>query len=83
MSDLTDMIDNDQAARQATRVVGELAREADQPLSVDIDPDRTRETATAGFSRMRTEWRPGEAAEVAGVMQQAQGIIHRAFLAST
>ncbi|QDN94898.1 hypothetical protein FNV58_00795 (plasmid) [Streptomyces sp. RLB1-9] len=79
MSDLTDMIDNDQAARQATRVVGELAREADQPLSVDIDPDRTRETATAGFSRMRTEWRPGEAAEVAGVMQQAQGIIHRAF----
>lgn len=68
-----------QAAKQANRVIGELAREADKPLAVDIDPDRTRETATAGFSRMRTEWRPGEGAEVAGIVQQAQGIIFRAF----
>lgn len=81
MTDITDLrtVDDYQAARQAGRVVGELAKEADKPLAVDIDPDRTRETSTTGFSRMRTEWRPGESAEVAGIIQQAQGIIHRAF----
>jgi hypothetical protein len=72
-------VDSAHAVEQADRVVGELAREADEPLAVDIDPDRTRETATTGFSRMRTEWRPGEAAEVAGIVQQAQGIIRRTF----
>jgi hypothetical protein len=79
MSSLPETYDTTKAAEQANRVVGEVAREADGPLAVDIDPDRTRETATAGFSRMRTEWRPGEGAEVAGIVQQAQGIIHRAF----
>lgn len=81
MTDITDMmvVTNEQAAKQANRVVGEIAREADEPMTVDIDPDRTRETSTTGFSRMRTEWRPGEGAEVAGIIQQAQGIIHRAF----
>ncbi|MFE0490157.1 hypothetical protein [Streptomyces griseoaurantiacus] len=82
MSDIIEhlqTLDTAQSERQATRVVGEIAREADEPLTVDIDPDRTRETSTAGFSRMRTEWRPGEAAEVAGIVQQAQGIIHRLF----
>jgi hypothetical protein len=79
ISELAQWIGDAQAAKQANRVVGELAREADKPLTVDIDPDRTRETATAGFSRMRTEWRPGEGAEVAGIVQQAQGIIYRAF----
>ncbi|MGA5598464.1 hypothetical protein ACPCSE_29940 [Streptomyces cellulosae] len=72
-------IGQDKAAEQAGRVVGEIAREADGPVEPDIDPDRTRETTRTGFSRMRTDWRPGESAEVAGITQQAQGLIHRAF----
>jgi hypothetical protein len=72
-------IDDAQAVGQAHRVISEIAREADEPLAVDIDPDRTRETSTTGFARMRTEWRPGEAAEIQGIVQQAEGIIHRLF----
>lgn len=82
MSDITDtmqVISNEQAVDQANRVVGELGREADAPMAVDIDPDRTRETATTGFARMRTDWRPGDSAEILGIVQQAQGIIHRTF----
>lgn len=75
----TETLDDAQAVDQAHRVIGEIAREADQPLTVDIDPDRTRETSTTGFARMRTDWRPGEGAEVLGIVQQAQGIIHRTF----
>ncbi|MFJ4902810.1 hypothetical protein [Streptomyces sp. NPDC088727] len=77
MSDET--LDDGQAVDQAHRVIGEIAREADEPLAVDIDPDRTRETSTTGFARMRTDWRPGESAEILGIVQQAQGIIHRTF----
>lgn len=71
--------DESQAADQAARVIGEIAAESDEPMTVDIDPDRTRETVRSGFSRMRTDWRPGDSAEVVGVVQQAQGVIHRAF----
>jgi hypothetical protein len=82
MTDITEplaVLDNAQAAAQANRVIGEIAHEADEPMTVDIDPDRTRETSTTGFARMRTEWRPGESAEVAGITQQAQGVIRRTF----
>ncbi|MEU6362234.1 hypothetical protein [Streptomyces albidoflavus] len=72
-------LDEGQAADQARRVIGEIAHEADEPLAVDIDPDRTRETTRTGFARMRTDWRPGEAAEVHGITQQAQGVIRRTF----
>lgn len=75
----TETLDDAQAVDQAHRVIGEIAREADEPLAVDIDPDRTRETSTTGFARMRTDWRPGEGAEILGIVQQAQGIIHRTF----
>lgn len=79
VAEFAQFLSDTQAVKQANRVINGLAHEADKPLAVDIDPDRTRETATAGFSRMRTEWRPGEGAEVAGIVQQAQGIIYRAF----
>lgn len=72
-------LDDTQAADQAARVIGEIAAEPDGPMTVDIDPDRSRETVRTGFSRMRTEWRPGDSAEVMGVVQQAQGVIRRAF----
>lgn len=75
----TDIMDDSQAADQAARVIGEIAAEPDEPVAVDIDPDRTRETARPGFSRMRTTWRPGDDAEVMGIAQEADGIIHRAF----
>lgn len=77
----TEVLDSNQAADQAARIIGELAREADAPMEVDIDPDRTREfTQTGVVSRMRrTEWRPGDAAEIAGVEAEADGIIHREF----
>ncbi|THA72462.1 hypothetical protein E6R60_26385 [Streptomyces sp. A0642] len=77
MSETT--LDDRQAEDQAARVTAELAREADEPADVDIDPDRTRETATTGFSRMRTDWRAGDAAEIDGIVQQARGVIHREF----
>lgn len=77
--DFASTLSQGKAVEQAHRVIGEIAREADEPLTPDIDPDRTRETTRTGFSRMRTEWRPGEAAEVAGIVQQAQGIIRRTF----
>lgn len=79
MSRETVTLDTTQANHQAHRVIGEIARESDAPLAVDIDPDRTRETSTTGFARMRTEWRPGDSAEILGIVQQAQGIIHRTF----
>lgn len=75
----TETLDDTQAVDQAHRVIGEIAREADEPMAVDIDPDRSRETSTAGFARMRTDWRPGDSAEILGITQQAQGIIHRTF----
>ncbi|MCX4799680.1 hypothetical protein OG497_38135 [Streptomyces sp. NBC_01242] len=75
----TETLDDAQAVDQAHRVISDIAREADAPMTVDIDPDRTRETSTTGFARMRTDWRPGESAEVLGIVQQAQGIIHRTF----
>jgi hypothetical protein len=75
----TETLDDTQAVDQAHRVIGEIAREADAPLTVDIDPDRTRETSTTGFARMRTDWRPGDSAEILGIVQQASGIIHRTF----
>ncbi|MFF7198226.1 hypothetical protein ACFZAM_31520 [Streptomyces sp. NPDC008079] len=77
MSDQT--LDSVQAVTQAARAVSELAAEADEPVAVDIDPDRTRETAQTGFSRMRTDWRPGDAPEVLGIVQAARGVIHREF----
>ncbi|MFD8650689.1 hypothetical protein [Streptomyces mirabilis] len=75
----TETLDDTQAVDQAHRIIGEIAREADEPLTVDIDPDRTRETSSTGFARMRTDWRPGEGAEILGIVQQASGIIHRTF----
>ncbi|MET7363318.1 hypothetical protein ABZS76_33440 [Streptomyces sp. NPDC005562] len=78
MSD-TQTLDSAQAVDQAHRVIGDIARETDEPLDIDIDPDRTRETSTTGFARMRTDWRPGDATEIQGIVQQAQGIIHREF----
>ncbi|MFI0967016.1 hypothetical protein ACH4S8_37380 [Streptomyces sp. NPDC021080] len=79
VAEFSQWADNAQAVDQAHRVIGEIAREADKPVAVDIDPDRSRETATTGFARMRTDWRPGEGAEISGILQQASGIIHRMF----
>ncbi|MEV7675177.1 hypothetical protein [Streptomyces sp. NPDC088752] len=76
---MTETFDSAQAVDQAHRVIGEIARESDEPISVDIDPDRTRETSTTGFSRMRTDWRADDSGMVHGIVQQAQGIIHRTF----
>ncbi|WP_428957824.1 hypothetical protein [Streptomyces sp. cg35] len=65
--------------RQANRALGEIVREADEPMAVDIDPDRSRETSSTNFSRMRTDWRTGESSEIEGILQESRGIIHRAF----
>lgn len=67
-----------QAAQQANRVVGEISREADEPLAPNIDPDRAR-VNSPNFSRMRREWRTGDEAEIAGIVAQADGVIHREF----
>lgn len=75
----TETLDSTQAADQAGRIVGELAKEADGPLEVEMAPDRTRELGPLKLSRMRTDYRPGDEAEVMGVINLADGIIHRTF----
>lgn len=74
-----EVLDTAKDIDQANRVIAEIAAEADEPLAVDIDPDRTRETTRTGFSRMRTDWRAGDAEEVTGIVAQADGVIHRTF----
>jgi hypothetical protein len=76
---VTETLTSAQAADQAARIVGEIAREPDMPLEVETDPERSRETRTPGFSRMRTEWTPEDAGEVAGVKDMAEGVIQRLF----
>jgi len=54
-----------QRDRQVDRVLGEMTRSGqDESTEVDIHPDRTRESRTPGFSRMRTDWNSPEAAHV-------------------
>jgi hypothetical protein len=80
MSDINDsgLIDDTRLAEQAKRVIDEVSREADQLLAPDIAPDRAR-VNTPNFSRMRREWRPGDEAEIAGIVAEANGVIHREF----
>lgn len=47
-------------SRRANRVLAEVVRDADTPMTVDPAPDRTRLFTSMSFSRMRTSWNPGE-----------------------
>lgn len=74
----TEALDPRQAADQAARVVAEISVEPDAPLTVETDPDRTRDLKF-GLSRMRTDWTPEDAPLVQGVLAVAEGAIRRLF----
>lgn len=70
---------NDQVAR--------VLKEADLPedpakeagAEVDIHPDRTRENRTPGFTRMRTEWRPEDAAHIQAIKEIVDNRVLQTF----
>lgn len=66
-------------SHQAHVAVEEASAEADAIMEPDPAPDRTMETKTPGFSRMRTDWTPHDAPIVAGLKQIADGIIIKTF----
>jgi hypothetical protein len=47
------------------------SEEADKPAEVDLHEDRTRETRTPGFTRMRVDWNGPDASMIAAVVKMA------------
>lgn len=82
VAELAQWIGKEQAVEQSRRVVGELARESDEPLTPDIDPDRARGFTRTNYSRtarMRHDWLEEDGTVVQGLAEMADGIIHREF----
>lgn len=75
---MTHTID-EQVARQAEHAVREEVRQAEQPAEVEVHEDRTRETKTPGFSRMRTEWHGEDAAQIRSLRAIVEGRILSLF----
>ncbi|MFD7835550.1 hypothetical protein [Streptomyces sp. NPDC059761] len=76
---MSEPLDQNKAALQAQRVVEEISQEADAPLDVDIDPDRTRALTSSGLSRMRRAPLDEDDVEIQGIIAEAEGVIRRAF----
>jgi hypothetical protein len=66
-------------ARRANRVLAEVVRDADTPVTVDPAPDRTRLFSSLNFSRMRTSWNPGEQEVIDAAKSQADRELGRDF----
>lgn len=78
MTQMTQMLD-EQTERQAEHVVHQASAEAETPTEVEVHEDRTRETRTPGFSRMRTEWSGQDAAQVRSLRAIVEGRILALF----
>lgn len=65
---------------QIRRALSDM-EDVDEPAEVDIDPDRTQETRTPGFSRMRTRyaWSEPDAQIVRDLQHYADRVIHQQF----
>lgn len=65
--------------RQAHQAVEEIAKVSEETLVVEVDPDRSLETRTPGFSRMRVDWQPHDVPMLASLKEIADVTILRAF----
>lgn len=73
------MSDEIEVTRQAHQAVDEIAKDAEKTLVAEVDPERTMETKTPGFSRMRVDWNPHDAPIIASLRDIADGIIIKQF----
>ena len=60
-----------ETTRTANKVVDEIAKDSESLLEPRVDPEESKENRTPGFTRMRTEWNPEDAA----VIQSLRGIV--------
>lgn len=80
MSD--DVEETGHRARQIDRVMsqmGDVAVPEEATAEVDITPDRTKESRTPNFSRMRLEWRPDDAVIMNEIMATIDAVILQTF----
>lgn len=68
-----------EATHQAHVAVEEAAQDAEKVLEPDPAPDRTMETKTPGFSRMRVDWNPHDIPVLATFKQIVDARIMEAF----
>lgn len=73
------MSETPEISRQAHKAVEEAAKDADETLVAEVDPERTKETKTPGFSRMRVDWNPHDVPVLASLRTIADGIIIKQF----
>lgn len=64
---------------QAEEVTREVAKEADEPVKVELPEERIRKFLTPGFSRMRANWEPEEQALIRGMQGQINQVLQDAF----
>lgn len=67
--DETDVLDEE---RRVERAMAEVSGGADEPMEVDIHPDRTLGLQRLGLSRMRTRWNRAEAEIIGAAKAQAE-----------
>lgn len=75
-----DAIEMNEATRQAHEAVREASEDADKVLEPDPAPDRTMETKTPGFSRMRVEWNAHDVPVLAAFKQITDARVTEAFV---
>lgn len=73
---MTELAETEHRDKQIKRVLKE-ADELTEPLDFELPGDRTRETKTPGFSRMRRDWDPAQRA----IIDDVQRAVQRAVLA--
>lgn len=71
--------DSEHLDRQAWDVVRQEAREVEGTSEVRVHEDHTRELKTPGFSRMRMEWKPDDAAQIRGLRDVVDTAIGNLF----
>lgn len=67
-------------SRAAHQAVDEAAETSEQIAEAEVDLDRTKETKTPGFSRMRVEWNPHDAPILASLKQIVDSRIVTTFV---
>ncbi len=63
----------------AEEIIKEEAKEADEPVRVELPEERARTFRTPGFSRMRISWTPSDAAIISQALAAVDGRILNAF----
>lgn len=65
--------------RAAEAALERVSEDGDKPMEVDLHDDRTKETRTPGFSRMRVDWHGHDAGMLSAIMQAADDRIAVGF----